>query len=579
MGDRILCEFVQIKEYTETTSPEKRLSSSIISSRIVESDKIFQDRVDYQPDERKVRWVWFDGKLVKCTLVEEESAEQYGQILSLVLLEAGPTSSITGTVDFVKKEDPGADYVLVSGRSRHGVLRSLSDSKVKDLNFKPNITLKDLDNRPLCKGFMRLNNPFHTPEVESRYYPALFIGRNDETWKSVVRLEAFNRNITFRRSDGRLFNSRYTSLKEVIIDEEAKPLERDWSISSENDPVSPISQEQQHLLLELSQPVGGKLFVSPKLANFQVLPLPCLIGLPLKLTTHLNKDEIEVYATEIADHLVVEGCGMTWGVDRNDQMRASMDSQSEIEIWAKLEKVAEHHETPHKPKKCPESLEKPIIQHGVKVEFRNVNSFEYDKCESPKLPGRSILKSSSKERFSSERRSHEERERSLSSPPRELSTVKWKDEQKITESMRQRTNSETKIISEKRTYFENGNLVSVVKEYDKDQPDTKRVPADPRLAASFAIPTIASESKKALTTYISSKAQTMLPIKKQKIVMKTKPKPSESAPETSLMKAFDLFVGSLPAKIAPELVFPLFKEMTARAVNLTAEYKARPELN
>lgn len=575
MTDRILGEFVQIKEYNESKTFESRPSMSLASSRIVTPASTEKDTFNPRTDNTKVRWVWFDGKLLKCSLFEDESAEQFGQILSLILLESGPVSSITGSVDFVKTEDPSADYVLVSGRSRYGVLKSLSESKSNEMAKKANITLKDLDNRVISDAFLRLNNPDYSSEGESRYYPALFIGKKDETWKGVVKMEAFNRNISIRRSDGRLITSRYVLLKEVMVDEEAKPLEKDRSISSENEPVSPISIEHQHLLLELASPIGGRLYVSPKLANFNELPLPCLIGLPLKLTTPLNKSELDVFSSEIDDHLVIEGSGMTWGVEKKEQNHSISSHQDESDVWSKLESVAHHHESPHKQRKTPECLEKEVLQHGPTVSFKEVGVFDY----SPKSPSKSILKASSRDRLSSEEK--QSRERSLSSPPREIGSIKWKEdiENKEEEKHRTRTSSETKIISEKRTYFENGNIVTVVKEFDKEktEPDVKKIPSDPKLSASFLQPTLTSYNKRSISPgYSSSKLQAVLPIKNRKAPIKTKPRVQtfKKEPEESLMKAFDIFVNSLPSKVAPELIFPLFKEMTGRAVNLVAEYNA-----
>lgn len=564
MSEQAGDDFMQIKEYQSSKFTEQRVSSVSVASRIVEHE-VFEA----PSNDNKVRWVWLNGRIYKANIVEDEDAEQFGNILSLVLIEDGPVSSLTGTVDFVRKTDPNSDYVLVHGKNRYAVMKNLSQTNKVDSKFKANISLKDLENRNLCQAYLRLSNPDYISESESRYYPALYIGKKEETWKGVVKMEAFSRNISIRRSDGRLITSRYTSLREVLIDEEAKPLEKDKSISSENEPVSPISEEHHHILLELACPMGGKLYVSPKLATFGELPLPSLLGLPLRLTTPLNKKEMEVFATEIASHLVIEGCGMTWGVEKLDK------NNEEDSVWDKLEAVANHHESPHKQKKTPGSIEKEVLQHGPTVTYKEIGAFDY----SPRSPSKSILKSSSKDRFSLEQNTTN---KAHSTPPKELSSVKWKDQLDIEDS-RERTSSETRVLSEKRTYFENGNIVTVIKEYSNEDTDEKRVPSDPRLSSTLLRQTVASEKKKTLPSSSSSnllqgKAGSLMPIKKAQTLTKSRPRVStnlkKQRPEENLMTAFDMFVNSLPSKIAPELVFPLFKEMTGRAVNLLAEYQA-----
>lgn len=593
MADRILGEFVKIKEYksievvTENShAPVTGKVASVKDCKLEKTEAAAGKEILARNQEIQgvgsgmrnfgsekggegsgnggVRWVWIERKLVKCRLVSDEKLEHEGPTVEMQVLENAGVEIIFGTVGYPKKSDPSSDYVIESDNGkRYGVLLSLKKKKEPSL-FDSNITLKNLENEILCEAHLSLKSTCISDGIQARYYPGLYLNKKDETWKVVVRMEAFSRNVSFRRSDGRLCNGKYTLLKEIPFPEEARPLEKDSSMTSECGPVSPITEDEHYLMLELSQPTGGRLVISPELARFECLPPACCIGLQFTLKTPLSPSGVQASASEVNGKVVIEANGVSWGIESKKDIHHCKSSSS---LWSRLEQAAGHHESYHMLRQSSESREKAPVVHGEgRMQQMNTDDFK-----SPK----SILKQSSLVRKSSEKKAA-----FADTYPKgkEVSNVQWKEEpsfkvtheEKKTEG-RERTNSETRIISERKTYFENGQIVTVVRDFNVSE-DGERVPVDTRLSDTIR----QTSSQKQLTKPLNSQPQ--MPIKKTSLSMRGNKK-QPGAPEQNLMVAFEEFIGAMPVKVEPELLFPLFKEMTARAIGLISEVSKKPSPN
>lgn len=577
MAGRILAEFVKIKEYPVSEQDIRETAGDghdRAGGSMGQADR--QSRAQArggQIDQGKTRWIWVDGRLLKCAVAGDAVDEREGGCVEIYVEEKAGLGVIFGKVDHPRRSDPSCDYVVENedGR-RFGVLFSLKKSPSEP--FNSNVTLKNLDNDALCDGNLSLKSKYLSDGIEARYYPGLYINKKDETWKVVVRMEAFSRNVSFRRSDGRLCNGKYTLLKEIPFSEEARPLEKDTSINSEYGPISPITQDEHYLILELSQPTGGRLVVSPDLANFDTLPPACCIGLNFIVKTPLSASGLEASASEVNGKVVVEAKGITWGIEaKNEGVKNKNSSTSDI--WAKLEQAADHYESHHSLRLSAEAREKSLLLHGDQ-HMQEVPTEEFKSPKSILKQGSGLKKSMDKKLTFAD--NHEEQHRLQMAIPIE-SLKKDETPAKSGPQVSQvRSSSETRIISEKKTYFENGQIVTVVRDF-KVSEDGEKIPVDSKLSDTMGQCKNKGTKKQTSTLKQVTKPannQPQMPIKKTPVNFRGNKK-IPGAPEHNLMVAFEEFIDAMPVKVEPEILFPLFKEMTARAIGLVSEVAKKPK--